>query len=190
MKILNEGQADPNFLSTLDRKSNIIMCLSPTESDTVTESKDFPDSFGINLSRDCNISSSELVNVSLNIIATTIVPNLKISFPVGIKLQFNDFVSDHNQDIFLKNYKSFDIYSIHEEENKISHHIIDNLKFIMYIDTFRIRETKSQMVLKKGTQILDFYFTWYAQTRYPMPQIEEIYLIADQQIYDDFLNIF
>ena len=75
-------------------------------------------------------------------------------------------------------------------EDKLSHYNITDMVFVMYMDTIRMREAGVQMLVKKETHITDFYFTWYVQTKNPMPQIEEIYLIVDSHVYEEFINIF
>lgn len=188
MKILNT--VDPNFLASLDRRKNIIIC-TPQNDNCLVETEYSPDTFGITLPRDLNISGPDVVRVSSNIIATTIRPEIKISFPVGLKIQFSEFIEDFKQDIFLKIYKSFDQKVVFEPETEmLSHNLIEDMIFQLYIDTNRIRENKTPMMIKKGTCVTDFYFTWYVQTKRDMPQIEEIYLISDVQVYEDFVNIF
>jgi len=188
MKILNI--VDPNFLASLDRRKNIIMCTPPNDN-CLIEAECSPDTFGITLSRDLNISGPDVVRVSSNIIATTIRPEIKISFPIGLKIQFSEFMEDFKQDIFLRIYKAFDQKVVFEPETEVvSHNLIGDMIFRLYIDTTRMRENETPMMIKKGTRVTDFYFTWYVQTKRDMPQIEEIYLISDAQVYEDFVNIF
>jgi hypothetical protein len=188
MKLIRD--VDPDFLANLDRKSNIIMCVHPQEEESLVESEAFPDTFGITLARDLNLSASNIVKISSSTLSATIRPKIKISCPVGIKLQFNEFMDNHNCDIFWKTYRSFDSHAVHNEHNQIHHNLISNIVFIMYMDTIRMREAGLQMLVKKDTQISNFYFTWYVQTISDMPQIEEIYIIADAQVYEDFDKIF
>jgi len=190
MKRLTEGQADPDFLASLDRQSNIIICVPPTEEDTVIESESFPDNFIITLPNDCNLSAPSVVSVSLSVLADTIRPSIKIGFPMGIKMQFNDYLAEYETDVFWKIYKSFNTRTIYNDDETVSRHIIDNIVLTMYVDAVRIREFKKSAVLTKGSHILDFNFTWYAQTSNPMPMIENIYLIHDQHIYEAFNEIF
>lgn len=189
MKILKEGQIDPDFLAKLNKSTNIIMCVQPAESGIVTESEIFPDNFQLRLPRDFNLSSHDVINISTSTLSSVFRVNLKISIPVGIRINFNDFVGDTGQDVFWKIYRSFNSHEVHIED-KLNHHIISDIVCIMYMDTIRMREAGKQMILRKDTAISDFNFNWYIQTKYPMPQIEEIYLIIDNQVYEDFINIF
>jgi hypothetical protein len=192
MKIIKEGQADPDFLASLDKTKNIIMCVPPVEADSIVELESFPDTFGIILARDLNLSDPDIVRVSINALSATIRPKIKISFPVGLKIQFSDFAEDDKQNIFLNTYKSYDLKSVYEPESKkvLSHYLIQDMVFVMYLDTLRMRQVGVELFIKKGLQLADFYFTWYVQTKRDMPQIEEIYLIKDLHIYEDFVNIF
>lgn len=190
MKIFREGSASPDFLSSIKTDTNIIMCLHPSDKDVIHELKTFPDRFELTLPRDINLSINDVISISSSILATTIRPNIKISFPVGIIPQFTDFIGDHNQDIFLKIYKSFDVYNSYKEGNILDHHILENIRFILYIDVIRMREAGLQMILKKGTPIIELFFSYYIQTKTEMNPIEEIYLIIDDQVYTDFVNIF
>ena len=58
------------------------------------------------------------------------------------------------------------------------------------MDIIRIREAGLQMVLKKETPIMNLFFSYYIQTKNEINPIEEIYLIIDEQIYTNFVNIF
>lgn len=191
MKIIEEGKVDPNFLMSLDRRTNIVFCTTPYEKDTITELEYIPDTFSIHLARDINTSSEDVTRVSSNIIATTVRPTIKICFPVGLKIQFSDFMEDFKQNIFLKIYRSFNHKTVFDPETEdMSHILISDLVFDMYIDVARMREVKFPMMIRKGTRLSDFYFIWYAQTKKDMLPINEIYLISDEYIYQDFFNIF
>jgi len=189
MKILNEGLVTPEILTNIDSASNIIMCLHPSERDSIREIENFPDMFQLRLSRDINLSSSNIDNISTGVLATTIRPNLKISIPVGTILIFNDFINSENQDIFWKTYKSFENYNSYKDDI-LHNHIIENIKAILYIDTIRMRDTKHHMVLKKDVPVLNFYFNYYSQTQKEISLIENIYLIIDENVYTNFINIF
>jgi len=190
MKIIREGNSTPELLASIDCKTNIVMCIHPNEKDSIKELKNFPDKFQLNLSRDVNLSTNDIINISSSALAATIRPNIKISFPVGVTPVFDNFVENHKQDIFWKIYKSFDSYSSYKEGDILDHHIVENVKLILYMDTIRMREANLQMILRKDTPIANFYFTYYIQTKNEMAQIEEIYLIIDDQVYKDFVNIF
>jgi len=204
MIIIKDGKVDPDFLASLNRKNNIVICIPPTETNIVTESDTFSDTFGISLPRDLNLSENDIIRISTNCLSTNIKPNIKISFPAGLKIQFSDYVEDIKQNIFLKNYKSFNINKVftpiqdpifkqqdeHIKHSELSHYLLTDMMFILYMDTIRMREVGLPMIIKKETQITDFYFTWYVQTKRDMPQIEEIYLISDLHVYEDFINIF
>ena len=190
MKIIHD--VDPDFLAKLDKKNNIIMSVAPTEETSLIESEYFPDTFSIALARDLNLSANDVLKISSSTLAATIRPKIKICYPVGLKIQFSDFINDPNQDIYWKIYKSFDIHNVYNDEasTDIDHHLVSNIVMVMYLDTIRMREANVQMLVKKNTSILDFYFAWYVQTKKDMPQIEQIYLISDQHVYEDFNNIF
>jgi hypothetical protein len=190
MKIIREGHATPDLLTKIDCKSNIIMCIHPNERDSIQELKNFPDKFQIKLSRDINLSTNDIISISSSALAATVRPNLKISFPVGITPVFDNFSTDHNQDIFWKIYKSCNYYSSYKEGEVLDHHIIDSIKFILYMDTIRMREAGLQMILRKDTPIIDFFFSYYIQTKKEMVQIEDVYLFIDENIYSNFVNIF
>jgi hypothetical protein len=189
MKFIKENQTDPDFLASLDRKSNIIMCIRPTEEESLIELDSVPDTFRISLSRDLNLSMDN-IKIALSVLATNFKPNIKICFPAGLKIQFSELVEDSKQDIFWKIYKSFILNNVYNDHNFITHHLVSDIAFVMYMDTLRMREANVQMLIKKGTPVIDFYVTWYVQTKRDMPQIEEIYLISDNHIYEDFVNIF
>lgn len=195
MKIIREGHSTPDFLAGLDTSSNIILCTLPKERDLIKESNNFPDKFEVHLTRDINLSTPSVINISSSSLGTTFKPELKMSFPLGIVPIFTDFTSDHNQDIFWKIYRSFDLHNSYtvSKNNDIEvlhHHVISNIKFIMYMDTIRMREAGLQMIVKKDAVVSEFFFNWYVQTVKDMPQIEEIYLIIDEEIYKNFANIF
>lgn len=190
MKIIRENHATPEVLAGIDCKSNIIMCIHPNDRDTIKELKSFPDKFQLSLSRDINLSTNDIVNISSSALAAVARPNLKISLPIGVTPMFDEFVGNHSQDIFWKIYKSFDSYSAYKEGNILHHHVIENIKFILYMDTIRMREAGLQMILRKDTPIIDFYFSYYIQTLSEMNPIENIYLIINDQVYTDFINIF
>ncbi len=190
MKVFREEHASPDLLHSIKTNANIIICLHPNDKNVIYESKTFPDRFEVALPRDINLSMNDIISISSSALATTIRPNIKISFPVGIIPQFTDFVGKHDQDIFWKIYKSFDVYNSYKEGNILDHHILENIKFILYMDIIRIREAGLQMVLKKETPIMNLFFSYYIQTKNEINPIEEIYLIIDEQIYTNFVNIF
>lgn len=188
MKLIE--QIDPDFLVNIDKKSNIVMCVHPEEKESLVETNDLSDNFGICLARDLNLSANDIIKISSSALAATIRPQIKISMPVGIRIQFSDFVQNPNQDIFWKTYRSFNSSTMYDDKENLSHVFVSNMVFIMYMDTIRMREAGLQMVVKKGVRICDFYFTWYAQTNSDMPQIENIYLLSDAHVYENFVNIF
>lgn len=187
MKIIH---VDPDVFAKIDRKSNIIMCIPENEKKSLIELEDFPDTYGITLPRDLNLSADNIVRISAGTLAATHRPKIKICHPVGIKLQFNEFVDNHNLDIFQKIFRSFASNIVLDKDSNIDHHLITDITFIMYLDTIRIRESGLQMFIKKDTQISNFYFTWYVQTIKGMPAIDEIYIIQDDHVYEEFHNIF
>ena len=186
MKFIQEGKADPDFLATLDKTSNIVICVPPTEGEFI-KSVDAPDVFEMSLPRDLNLSSNVTTTLATSVFVAKFEPKIKFSFPIGIKLQIDNVINDN--DIFLKIYKSFNIHRAYINDI-LNHHLIDDIRFILYVDMFRLRETGQQMLLKAGMPVINFNFGWYVQTAYAMPNIEEIYLISDNQIYNDFKNIF
>ena len=190
MKIINSHQITPDFLSSLETDKNIIMVVHPNHKNIITESKSFPDRLQIRLSKDINLSSNDIINISTSALSTTIRPNLKISYPVGILINFSEFMENPNQDVFWKMYKSCDSWLAYKNDNIGDHNIIENIKFVMYMDTIQMRESGLQMILRENTPIIDFYFTYYIQTVKEMAPIENIYLIIDDQVYSDFVNIF
>ena len=187
MKIIKD--VDPDFLSKLDRTKNIIMCVHPHEVNNILESEGLPDSFSISLPTDLNLSASNIITISNSALAATFRPKLKISYPTGLKILFSEFKEDPKEDIFWKIYKSYKLNNVLAEDDIADHHIVTDMVFVMYMDTIRMREAGVQMLVKKDTKVIDFYFTWYVQTKRDMPQIEGIYLISDEQVYEDFLNI-
>ena len=187
MKIVH---VDPDDFAKLDRKNNIIMCVPESEKKSLIELEDYPDTYGITLPRDLNLSSEDIVRISPGTLAATLRPKIKICHPVGIKLQFNEFMDNHHLDIFQKIFRSFTSTVVLADDNTIDHYLITDMIFIMYLDTIRIRDAGLQMFIKKDTQISNFYFTWYVQTIKDMPLIKDIYIVQDDHVYEDFINIF
>ncbi len=183
--------ADPDFITEIDRKSNIIICTPKIEGDSnIIRTTNFPNIYEINLARELNLSSDKITTISSNLLATTILPKIKICHPVGIKLQFDEFMEKSQPDVFHKIYRSFKLDNIYTEDtNEIDYHLITNIEFIIYFDTIRIRENNLQMLMNKDTRISSFYFTWYVQTKADMSLVKEIYLIQDDYIYEKFYEI-
>lgn len=180
---------DPDFLSTLDKSNNIIICVPPVDEEFIKESEDFPDTFELCLSRDINLSTDDVVKMGISAFATTIRPRLKISMPAGIKLQFPEISRKHNDNVFWKTYRSFELNNVYNEDNTSLRHILTNFEFVTYIDAVRLRETGHSMILNKGIKFTEFNFSWYVQTTLSVA-IENIYLIIDQHVFEEFINIF
>jgi hypothetical protein len=188
MQIIND--IDPDFLANLDIEKNIIIC-TPVGEEIINEKETEPDVFKILFSKNLNVTDPSITRVSSNIIATTIWAEIKISHPMGTKLQFSELTKNFTQDIFLKIYKAFNQKTIFDNKtDTVKYNIIENMIFKLYIDTARMREVGTPMLISIGTPLIEFFFTWYIQTKKDMPQIEEIYLIKNNQVYADFMNIF
>ncbi len=190
MKIIREEEINPDFLNTINKQKTIIICLHPIEEHSIHELDEFPDTFKISLSQDINLSASNVIRISPSTLSAIARPKLKMCIPSGIKIKFEDFIGNPTQDIFWKIYRSFNHYAIIDDENNISRYIVGDFMFTMYIDTIRMREAGLQMLIEKGTPISEFYFSWYLQTKSELPQIDNIYLLINKQVYDDFVNIF
>lgn len=181
---------DPDFITNIDKTTNIIMCVPPIEENCIAESEHSPDTFEMRLHRIINLSTTDVTSIGVNAFTTIIQPKIKISMPAGLKIQFADFIKKHPDDIFWKSYRSFEINNVYNEEKKLSHQLLTNITMTAYIDVARMRQLNHIMLINQGTTFAEFYFTWYAQTACNMPQIEEIYLISDQYVFEDFLNVF
>jgi hypothetical protein len=180
---------DPDFLANLDIEKNIIICTPLNEN--IIEKETESDVFKILLLKNLNITDPSITRVSSNIISMSMWPEIKISHPTGTKLQFSELTEDFKQDIFLKIYKTFDQKIVVNNENDTpKYNLIEKMIFKLYIDTARMREIGTPMLITAGTPIIEFFFTWYIQTVKDMPQIEKIYLIKNNQVYTDFVNIF
>jgi hypothetical protein len=191
MKLIKNEQIDPEILASInDNKNNIIISVHRSEMDLITESENCPGNFNIAITRDLNLSGSNVTQISNSILSVNYLPKIKVRLPVGVKLMFSDSLIQHNTDIFQKVYKSYEIKSVLDDNDKISYLFLDDFRLILYIDTIRLRSINPQLMIKKGTNILEFYFGWILQTQKELSMIEEIYVIYNNEVYDEFVNIF
>ncbi len=180
---------NPDFLAGINKASTIVICTSPLDESTVKESEDFPDVMELFLARDINLST-DIIRMTVDTFIAKIYPKIKICMPAGIKIQFSDIIKKHTDDVFWKIYKSYNISSVYKDGGEIFYYNLDNFEFTLYIDSARLRELQHSSIITKGSKFAEFYFTWYIQSSGNVPQIENIYLISDQQVYEDFDKIF
>jgi len=184
MKIMET--IDPDVISKLDKNSNIIICIPPIEKDFITESEEFPDCFKISLAKSLNLSTEDVTKTDLNKFSANLYPKIKIMMPAGLRIQFSENYQNH---LFDNLHKSFEVNNVYDENNKLSYHIITKILITTIIDAVKMIKTNQNLIIDKGTLLTEFYFTWYTQTSSDMPQIENIYMIYDQDIFNDFANI-
>jgi hypothetical protein len=192
VKILESDVLTPEFLSNIDKKKNIIISV-PTNDETIKELSSQIDIFSIKTTELINLSN--ITNrISPSLLSLDFYPNLKISIPSGIKINFKSpysyYVPNESGDIFQKVYVSIDPSYILDSEEKISHILFEKIKLTTYIDVIELRKTSNQLSLSKGTNIAELFFTWYIQTSTSIPIIENIYLIQNSEIYETFKKIF
>jgi len=104
-------------------------------------------------------------------------------------VNFTKFYTSSEFNIYQNIYKNITINNILNDQDIPTHNILSNIDFIIYIDMIRLKEEKLPLVIKKGTNITTMYFSWY-MTKLPIKDIKNIYLIKNQQCYEDFMNIF
>ncbi|MCK9293161.1 hypothetical protein M0P25_03740 [archaeon] len=187
MQIINS--INPNDIANINPLKNIIICVPENNKNSIKESENLS-TYDIFTNKDLNLSSDGTANISPRILSLKYVVDLKISHPTGMILQFSDHVIDPYVNIYSKIYKKFDFINVCEEKTeKITHHFIQNFNFNLYIDTIRLREENLQLLIKKGTFITNFMFLWYVNN-FETPQYENTYLIENNQVYEDFVNLF
>ena len=178
---------EPNSFHEMDRSSNIIFCIPPI--DKCLEESQNPDIMSIKLTQDMNLSLG--ANISHSIMSIEYKPRIKILLPTGLKMNIVEPSSGNLTNIFDKIYCEYDTffgYKDRENENLI-YTIYENLNFTLYIDVIQMRKKMAPLILNKGETIADIFFSWYIQTKYPTPSIENIYLIKDLYIYQEFTKI-
>jgi hypothetical protein len=181
-----KDDVQPEFLQKIDRKNNIILCVPPTDH-CVLESNQ-PDILSVILTQELNLSNAE--TISQNVVSINYKPRLKLSVPAGIKMNMIETESGNLVGIFDKIYKSMDEYvNLLNDKITPSHTIYENLALTLYIDVIQLRKKLSSIYIKKNQSILDIYFSWYIQTNIPTPNIENVYLIKDLYIFQEFRNI-
>lgn len=186
MKLLD--RIDPEELIKIDKTKNIILCTPPSDKNII-ETKT-PDIFSILLTQDINLSLGE--QITPNIIAMEYSPRLKILVPSGIKLNIiTDTESNKTGSIFSKIYCNYDIYHAYESEinTELKYKIYNNISFTLYIDVIQMRKKINSLLISKGEPIIDLYFSWYIQTQREIPMIENIYLIKDLYIFQEFAKV-
>jgi hypothetical protein len=104
-------------------------------------------------------------------------------------LDFITYNTSTKNDIFRRIYKSFDVDNVLNEQEIITHNFITNMRFKLYVDMIRLREESLPLTIKSGTIVSTICFNWYV-VKLPVKEIKNIYLIKDQQIFKDFINIF
>ncbi len=187
MKIIKET-IDPDQIALIDRTNSIIISTPSTDSNIVeTEEKDI---FSIILTHDVNLSMAK--NASSNILIVEYLPRIRVSVPDGILMQ----LTEPNKSIFYKMYTDYDIISVYDSddddiksEKKLKNKIYSNLKLTLYTDVIQMRNRElSLAVLNKGQTVANMYFTWYIREG-NIPIVENIYIIKDSHIYQDFIQI-
>lgn len=189
MITLKDG-IEPELLQKIDRSNNIIICVPPTDH-CILESK-LPDILSIILTQDLNLSNA--TTISQNIVAIDYRPRFKMSVPSGINVTLKETNFGELTNIIDKIHKTVDLfYCRKEKSNNITtfpdYVIHENMIMTLYIDVIQMRKTINNIYLKKNQSIADIFFTWYIQTQVPLPIIENIYLIKDLYIFQEFRNI-
>jgi len=185
MKLLD--RIDPEELIKIDKTKNIILCTPPSDKNII-ETKT-PDIFSILLTQDINLSLGE--QITPNIIAMEYSPRLRILVPSGIKLNIIDTESNKTGSIFNKIYCNYDVYYAYESETdtELKYKVYNNIKFVLYIDVIQMRKKINSLLISKGEPIADLYFSWYIQTQKEVPMIENIYLIKDLYVFQEFAKV-
>lgn len=178
---------NPDILSSLNRRNDIILCVPKRDFKIIDEISEDSDIFSIFLAQDINLSTCK--TISPNLMEILYKPQLKISIPVGIKMMLEELTSFDEYDIFQKIYKKYITYEQYNEEKEKTHILITDLELVGYIDSIRMRSTPISGILRKGLPMINVFFTWYVQTKASMSNIENIFFIEDQYVYEEFLSI-
>jgi hypothetical protein len=190
IKIIKNEQLDPDQISTIcNNRNNIIISTHSSEKDTIVEKPNCPGIYKISLPRDINLSSPNIAPISNNLLAFNYSPKIKVRLPIGVVLQFSDTYTDHKSDLFQKIYKSFEMDGVYDENEIMLYTILEDFRFLFYIDTIRMRSVTSQLMLQKFTNILEFYFAWVLQTEKELSMVEGVYIIHNDDFYTDFKNV-
>lgn len=187
MKILKE--IEPEILNEIDKTKNIIFCTPPTDS-CIIESQ-MPDIASIILTHDMNLSNAS--PISQNVITVDYKPRIKISYPAGLKLNITEPGSKEiTGGIFDNMFTTMDTYYCQSIPNQKSedfdHIIVENLILTLYIDVIQMRKKTNGIYLKKDVPIAEAYFSWYIQTKNDFPQIQNIYIVKDLYLYQEFMK--
>ncbi|MDD4081745.1 MAG: hypothetical protein PHD05_00015 [Sphaerochaetaceae bacterium] len=180
---------NPDIIATINPEENIIFCTPNNDIETLSISDNLPYSYNIRLNKDINLSSPEIVKISESVLSFNFFPSIKISIPNGLMLDFITYNTSTKNDIFRRIYKSFDVDNVLNEQEIITHNFITNMRFKLYVDMIRLREESLPLTIKSGTIVSTICFNWYV-VKLPVKEIKNIYLIKDQQIFKDFINIF
>lgn len=184
MNIIKE--IDPDMLHKIDKKNNIIICTPPV--DKCIQEFETPDLLSITLTQDMNLSLGS--NISANVISMEYKPRIKIQMPTGLRMNIVEPENGDLVNIFDKVYCNYNTFFGYDQDNKeLIYKTFENLVFTLYIDVIQMRKKMAPLILSKGSPIADIYFTWYIQTKYAVPSIENIYLIKDLYIYQEFNKV-
>ena len=193
MKIVDNDLLTPEYLTSLDKKKNIII-VTPSEFDTVSEICSQTDIFKVHTDYQINLANNIEI-ISPNLLSTTIYPKFKISLPAGIKINFispNSYLNPMDAgNVFQNTYITFNaLHNYEGDDEKITNVVFTDFKFTLYVDVIELRKHTTQLVLPKGFTISQMFFSWYIQTAVSIPMVENIILIKHSTIYETFSGIF
>lgn len=177
---------DPDFISNLNKQSSIIIGIPEDFRNNIIEI-DNCDIFGLLLSNDINLSHAGSI-VSSSIISVNYKVKMKLSIPIGVRLNIEEPISGKLHNMFLKIYNTYDVVTYCYDNNIPSRFIYENIELLLYVDMVRLKN-KELSILPKNEMIATMYFNWYLQTKVNFPLIDQIYIIRDDHVYENFINI-
>ncbi len=184
MIILKEDEINPDLLHSINKLNNIIIC-TPAIDKCIIESP-MPDILSIILTQGINLSMS--TNILANIMPIEYKPRIKILMPAGLRMNIVEPSFGETTNIFNKIYCNYDTFFGYSDMEKtmFDYTIFENFEFVSYVDIIQMRKKTGALYLNKGETIADIFFTWYTQCKVQTPSIENIYLIKDTYLFQEF----
>lgn len=124
-------------------------------------------------------------------------PQIKIAIPQGLKIHIDDPSFSFN--FFDKIYPDCKMYYPENKEsdsktvsfNELpSHFIMTDFYITFYIDLHRLRDINKTFLLKKGQSIATIFFSELPHFRQYGAELENTYLIMDDEIFNTFIDTF
>lgn len=148
------------------------------------------------LNRDENVSAGKSAFTG-NVSIIDYWPQMKFSIPQGIKIHFNDPIFSLN--FIDKIYADCKIYYPDDKETDSKEVpfidlppriLLTEFRLVFHIDIHRLRQLNQTFMIKKGTGISNIVFTELPHFKDYGKELENIYLIMNDEIFKTFIDTF